>query len=59
MERRERPERSLTCEKLEAALCVLDPSHTEEPHQEVEAIHKECTKHGSLWQRHEGSYLMF
>lgn len=58
VERREGLERSLTCEELEAALCVLDPSHTKEPHQEVKAIHEECTKHRSLWQRHDSGYSM-
>lgn len=58
VERREGLERSLTCEKFEAALCVLDPSHAQEPHQEVKAIHKECTKHRSLWQRHNSGYLL-
>lgn len=48
MKRGEGLERSLTCEKFEAALSVLDPSHTKEPHQEVEAIHKEGTKQRSL-----------
>lgn len=57
MEGREGLECSLTCEKLEAALSVLDPSHTKEPHQEVKAIHKECTKHRSLWQGHKSGYL--
>lgn len=59
MERRECLYCSLTCEKLEATLCVLDSSHTKEPHQEVKAVHKECTKHGSLWHKHSGGYYMF
>ncbi len=58
VERREGPERGLTCEKLEAALRVLDPSHAEEPHQEVKAVHEERAKHRSLWQRHNSGYLM-
>lgn len=58
MKRREGLECSLTSEKLEATLCVLDPSHAKEPHQEVKAIHEECTKHRSLWQRHHSGYLM-
>lgn len=41
MKRREGLEGSLTCEELEATLCILDPLHTEEPDQEVEAVHKE------------------
>lgn len=48
MKRREGLEGSLTCEKLEATLCVLDPPHTEEPDQEVEAVHKESTYNRSL-----------
>lgn len=39
---------SFTCEELEATLRVPNPLHTEEPHQEVEAIHEEGTKHRSL-----------
>lgn len=57
MERRESLKCSFTCEKLEATLCVLDPSHTKEPHQEVKAIHEKCTKDRSLWQRHNSGYL--
>lgn len=58
VERREGLEGSLTCEKLEAALCVLDPSHTKEPHQEVEAIHEDCAKHRSLWQTHHSCFVI-
>lgn len=52
MERGEGLECSLTCEKLEATLSVLDPLHAKEPHQEVEAIHKERPKQRPL-QRHQ------
>lgn len=57
VERGEGLERSLAREELEAALRVFDPSHTEEPHQEVEAIHEERTEHRSLWQRHNRSVI--
>lgn len=40
MERRKGLECSLTGEKFEATLCVLDPSHTKEPHKEVKPIHQ-------------------
>lgn len=45
MERREGLERSLAGEELEATLRVLDPSHAEEPHQEVKAVHEKRTEH--------------
>lgn len=48
MEGGEGPERGLPGEELEAALGVLDPPHTEEPHQEVEAVHQEGAEHGAL-----------
>ena len=31
-------------EEFEAALSVLDPSDTQKPDQEVEAIHEDCSK---------------
>lgn len=37
-------ERSLAGEELEATLRVLDPSHAEEPHQGVKAVHKKRTE---------------
>lgn len=49
MERRKGLERSLAGEKLEATLCVLDPSHTKEPHKEVKPIHQKRAEHRSLW----------
>lgn len=58
VERRESFKRCLTCEKLEAALCVPDPSHTKEPNQEVKAVHKKCTKYRSLWQKQNSGYFM-
>ena len=48
-------ERGLPREELEATLRVLDSPHTEEPDQEVEAVHQEGTKHGPL--RREGKTL--
>lgn len=51
VERGEGLECSLPGEELEAALRVLDPSHAEEPHQEVEAVHEEGAEHRSLWWR--------
>lgn len=49
VERGEGLESGLARKQLEAALRVLDASHTEEPHEEVKAIHEECTEHRSLW----------
>lgn len=54
VERGEGLESGLACKKLEAALRVLDASHTEEPHEEVKAIHEKCTEHRSLWRHHSG-----
>lgn len=51
VKRRKGFECSLTGEELEATLCVLDPSHTKEPHKEVKAIHQKCTEHRSLWKQ--------
>ena len=58
MQGREGLECSLPGEELEAALCVVDASHTEEPHQEVKAVHEECTKRWSLWQTPNSGYFM-
>ena len=41
-------EGGLSREELEATLRVFDSSDTEEPDQEVEAVHQEGTKHGPL-----------
>lgn len=49
VERGEGLESGLARKKLKAALRVLDASHTEEPHEEVKAIHEKCTEHRSLW----------
>lgn len=56
MKRGEGLEGSLTCEKLEATLCVLNSPHAEEPDQEVEAVHKKCTYNRSLWKTHRCGY---
>lgn len=48
MKSRKGLECSFSSEKLEATLCVPDASHTEEPHQEVKAVHQECSKHRAL-----------
>lgn len=39
---------SFTGEELKTTLCVFNPSHTEEPHQEVESIHQERSEHRPL-----------
>lgn len=41
----------LSGEEFEPALSVLDPLDTQEPYQEVEAIHQECAEYGTLRQR--------
>lgn len=41
----------LTSEELETALRVLDPLHTQEPHQEVEPVHQDGSEQGPLSQR--------
>lgn len=48
MQTAERPQCCFTSEELEAALRVLDPFDTEEPDQEVEAVHQECPEHRAL-----------
>lgn len=57
VERGEGLECSLACEKLEATLRVLDPSHTKEPDEEVEAVHEKRAKHRPLW-KHNSGYLI-
>ncbi len=41
---------SFTGEELKTTLCVFNPSHTEEPHQEVESIHQERSEQRPLSQ---------
>lgn len=41
---------SLTSEELKATLCVFNPPHTKEPHQEVESIHQKRSEHRPLSQ---------
>jgi len=41
---------SLTSEELKSTLCVFNPPHAKEPHQEVESIHQKCSEHRPLSQ---------
>lgn len=41
---------SLTSEELKSTLCVFNPPHTKEPHQEVESIHQKRSEHWPLSQ---------